>query len=247
MIIPALDLARGWLSVAHASSKDKDRPALNRTLSLEQHPGGLRITATDSYMILTTFVPAVDHDATDEPGPDEAPLDAAVAIDADGRGAGLFTFLTKLAAQYDERGDQMPHVSVRLNVRNRSGDIGGSTLPGLAQLAVVLEVADLERVELPVFEGEFPRWQGIVERALLRGEPTMRLALHPDRVAALAKVAKVQGGTIGWTFGGELAPARVEILESEPFVHGAVMPVRWDLWRDVPAETPAEDGDGEEG
>lgn len=243
MIYPATDLARGWLSVAHASSKDKDLPALNRTLSLEQHTTGLRITATDSYMILTTFVPAVDYDHRDEPGPDEVPDARAVASDAEGRGAGLMAFLVKLAGDYAKLHREMPHVVVRLNVRNMTvGGIGGAQLPGLSPKLVTLEAADLERVDLATYEGEFPPWQGIVEVARGRAEPTKRIALHPERVAALAKVAKVHdGGLVGWTFTGDERPARVEILESEPYVHGAVMPVRWDLWRDAPREDkPAE-------
>jgi len=251
VIYPALDLARGWLSVGHASSKDKDVPALNRTLSLEQHPSGLRITATDSYVILTTFVPAVDYDTTDEPGPDEAPVTSSVAIDADGRGAGLMTYLTKLAVDYHKTGGEMPHVKVRLNVRNMStGPLGGPQLPGLAPLMVTLEVADIERVDLPVYDGKYPTWQGIVSGISEQAQPTKRVALHPDRVAAMAKVAKVHGDAlIGWTFCGETAPARVEVLDSAPYVHGAVMPVRWDLWRNAPRidnpEAPPEDDDGD--
>lgn len=243
MIYPAIDLARGWLSVGHASSKDRDVPALNRTLSLEQFPAGLRITATDSYIILTTFVPAVDYDHLDEPGADEAPVTSAVAIDADGRGAGFMTYLTKLAVDYHKTGGEMPHVKVRLNVKNLSvGSMGGPQLPGLAPLMVTLEAADIERVDLPVYDGKYPGWQGIVAAATAKAEAAKRVALHPERVAAMAKVAKVHGDAlIGWTFCGEDRPARVEILDSAPYVHGAVMPVRWDLWRNAPRVDNPED------
>lgn len=250
MIYPATDLARGWLSVAHASSKDKDRPALNRTLALEESGGGIRITATDSYMILTTWVPGVEHDTTEEPEPDEVPNQTAVAIDPDGRGAGFLTYALKIAEQYEKLDLKVPSVSVRLNVRNPSGQaLDAPRLPGLTPLSVSLEMTDLERVDLATYEAGFPRWQGIMDRARFSGKPTTRIALHPERVAALAKVAKVHPrGHIGWTFCGDGEIARVEILESEPFVHGAVMPVRWDLWRDAPredkpAEAPPDDGE----
>jgi hypothetical protein len=236
VIYPATDLARGWLSVGHASSKDKDIPALNRTLSLEQYTTGLRITATDSYMILTTFVPAVDYDHRDEPGPDEVPDAHAVASDAEGRGAGFMSFLVKLAGDYAKLHREMPHVVVRLNVRNMTvGGVGGAQLPGLSPKMVTLEAADLERVDLATYEGQYPPWQGVIEAARTGAEPTDRIALHPERVAALAKVAKVhETGLVGWTFGGEDRPARVDIINSAPYVHGAVMPVRWDLYRNAP-------------
>mgnify|MGYP002132855720 CR=1 FL=1 len=59
------NLARGWLSVAQASANDKDLPTLHRTIALEVFPNGLRLVATDRYILLSAWVP--DLGDTDEP------------------------------------------------------------------------------------------------------------------------------------------------------------------------------------
>lgn len=50
-------LARAWLSVALASSKDTGRPQLDRTVLVEQYREGLRLVATDSHVLPTPARP----------------------------------------------------------------------------------------------------------------------------------------------------------------------------------------------
>lgn len=231
MIYDADTMARGWLAVAHASGKDDWLPVLSRTILLEQHPTGLRLVATDSWMLLTAFVPAAEHGPEHEPELDEAPGEKAVAMDLDGRGAGLMKYAIKRAKAAAKADEEPPEIKVRLNQNTPHPD-GPPQLDGMAPLSVVLEMPDVERVVLPVFAGDYPAFHGLLLG--LRGVPTDRVALHPDRIGRLASAAQMVGGQIGWTFGGEQLAARVDLINGEPYVRGLVQPVRWDWYRNEP-------------
>src|SRR5687768_16742409 len=103
-LFDARTLARGWLSVAIASAADKARPVLHRTVSIEAFPEGLRLVATDSFVLLRSWVPNLDHDLDPEPGLDEAPYATAVAMDPHGRAKGFLAHVLKLASDevYDD-------------------------------------------------------------------------------------------------------------------------------------------------
>lgn len=90
-------LGKGWLSVAIASSTDKERPVLHRTVYVEHFPEGVRLLATDSYVFLRAWVPELDSENEPEPGLDEVPVSTAIAIDPDGRAVGFMRYALKLA------------------------------------------------------------------------------------------------------------------------------------------------------
>lgn len=52
----ARTLALGWLATSLASSNDDDRPALYRTVHVECFSTGMRLLATDSYMLLRSWI-----------------------------------------------------------------------------------------------------------------------------------------------------------------------------------------------
>ena len=54
--------AQAWRSVAIAASDDPDRPALFRATNIELHPDGMRIVATDSYLMLHAWIHAKGDD-----------------------------------------------------------------------------------------------------------------------------------------------------------------------------------------
>ena len=56
MRFDAPTLAHAWLAVAQASSTDKDMPYLYRSVTVEEHPNGVRLLATDRFVLLAAWV-----------------------------------------------------------------------------------------------------------------------------------------------------------------------------------------------
>lgn len=133
-------LARGWLSVALASARDNDQRSLDRTVEVEAYHEGLRVTATDGYVLLTSFVPNVDHKPSDEPDKGVAPYATAVAMDPHGRGRSLLAHVLKLAVAEakNETGAELD-VLVRLGVVDHLDEEERNMLPGMAVHYVTLE------------------------------------------------------------------------------------------------------------
>lgn len=236
-------LAGGWLPVAVAASDDKGRPALFKTLSIEQYHDGIRLTSTDSYMLLTAWVPTVaaEADLSPEPTLDEAPDRVAVVVDHDGRGRGLITYAAQLASK-----DVPIDITLTLDGSVQyEVESGPETFEGMAPRHATLQVPGMEMVRLNTYEGEFPDWRKI--DSAFEAQPTPTVALAPSIVARLVKAAKVQDRKIGWTFGGETAAARVDLIDSDPFVTGYAMPCRWDLEQNAPYVEPTPDDEDDEG
>lgn len=247
MIFDPIVLAKGWLSVAIASGDDKYRPVLHRTVCIELHARGVRLVATDSYILLRAWVPNAEHADAAEPSLDEPPIAVAVAIDEHRRAKGLLEHLLKLGEDEVEE--------VRVTLGNAGSKSRQASLVGMDVRWVTIEHPGHERVELATYEGSFPTWRAVWFG--FRSESTPAVALSNYVVAKLAKLTKLWGAHAMLVhFGGAERMARLEVAESYPAVEGAAMPVRWDLDRNAPrvdaAESsgddepgPAEDDDGE--
>lgn len=237
-------LAPAWLSVAVASSKDGSRPALDRTVCLEQFETGMRITATDSYMLLTAWVPELDHDVDEAADLDEAPVATATAIDRHGRARGLLGHALGLAAEAakNETGEQIV-MQVRLGWVDQVADEDRSSFAGMDPSFVVLELPGRERVKLQVFEGPFPSWRSILTG--FKAQRTGAIALSPERTEQLAKLAKRQSSLAAMRFEMGGASKGVRVTVSETTIEGLVMPLRWDFDLDAPRvdDDPAPAGD----
>lgn len=239
-------LAQAWLSVAVASAKDGNRAVLDRTVCLEGFHEGLRVSATDGYLLLTSWVPNVDHDFGDAPGLDVRPYTSAVAMDPHGRARGLLGHALGLAVEAEKAGDlEEVLVSVELGVVDLV-DAEPGVLPGMDPTWVTVEVPDRERVKLRVYDGEFPSWRKVL--ASHRPQRTAGVALAAERMDQLAKLAKRQTSGLGvlrFEFGGE--SEGVLVSGSHPPVEGLVMPVRWDFDADAPLDPPGGAAAGDEG
>lgn len=236
--------ARGWLSVALASSTDKERAALHRTVLIESFSEGVRLVATDSFMLLRSWVPNRDHPMAPEPEFDDRPMTSAVAMDPHGRAKGFLAHLLVLAAKAaDSEHPTVVDVHLCLGVRDLVDDEDRDSFEGMDPEWITLEHRDHEMLKLQTFEGAYPEWRAV--GVGFKAKRTTEVALHPDRLGALAKLEKWHAGAIGWTFGGENRMARVEVLRSHPMVAGLVMPCRWNLDDDEPW-TP-DDEDDEDG
>lgn len=237
--LQAATLARGWLAVATANEKgaNTSRPALWRTIHIQQYPHGLRLTATDSYMLLSTWIPEAYNDLEPEPQLDEIPWATAIAIDEHNRATGLLGHLLTLARSDDHK-DKL-EVNVQLNVPWQPDDVDPADrqLDGFEALAVRIEYPDHESVQLRVYEGRYPSLAPLLTRKPVK---TDAVALSQKMCARLGKAAAPHGDPlVKCRFTGRNKPVLVEFGD-EPPVRGLAMPCRWDLDADVP-ELPAAD------
>ncbi len=230
MKFDAPDLARAWLSVALASGNDKDLVQLHRTVCIEEYPTGVRLVATDRYILLTSWVPSLDAKWPREPELDEAPDRTVVASDSDSRAKSLLGYVRTLANRLHDDPDMYVQgeitLDVRFDVRLPAGQ-GGSdeALEGMEPKYVVLEVPDTEKVYLQTIEANYPSWRAITTS--FTPETTKVVSFYPERLHRLGQLNRFHKGTLDWTFGGSERAAMVEVRDSEPHVQGIVMPVRW--------------------
>lgn len=230
----APSFARAWLSVAQASGTDPDVPALDRTVAIEHYPGsGVRLVATDRYMLLTAWIPEMTALYHDEPALDEAPARTVITKDSDVRGKGLLAYVHKLARRMAKEMDcgvqDLPSGKLELrlsfDVRVPVEDGADVPLEGLEPRYVVLEIPDVENVYLDVIDTIYPDWRKIQYDK--HPQMTDTIALDLERVNDLAGLRQWNLGPIIWTFQGGEACAFVDIKGSEPHISGLVMPVRW--------------------
>ena len=131
----AATLALAWLSVAQASGSDANLPTLDRTVALELYPDGVRLLATDRYVLLTAWVPTVSARDEEAPHVSELPTRTVVTQDADRRGKGLLEYalkLTRLGKPGEEKfyGDLVVELDldVRLPIEVGQDQLGGDDL-----------------------------------------------------------------------------------------------------------------------
>lgn len=232
MRLDAPTFARAWLSVAQASSNDKDLVTLDRTVAIEEYPSGYRLVATDRFILLTAWVPGADSVSGRVPELYELPDRTVVAKDSDGRGKSLLGYILTLAKR-----DDVPDLDIRVDfdVRVPAGQDADQPLEGMDPSYVVLSVPDVEKVYLETVEADFPAWRPLLLDH--HSQDTKRIALSLERLNRLAALRKWNDGPLLWTFGGADSVAMVELHESDPHVSGLVMPVRWVL----PGEKRSED------
>lgn len=226
------ELAHAWLAVAQAASNDKDMPYLYRSVTVEEHTRGVRLLATDRYVLLSGWVPDLDHD-TDavEPDLDEAPIRTVIAQDVDGRGKGLFGYILSLASRI--KPDDYTHGEIQCAIdfdqRKPIGESEAPTFEGMESTFTLLSVPDVERVWLPIIgDAEIA---GGAWRRITHGhapEKTEEIGLNTEFVGRIGKVYKHAGGVMVWGFGGADRAALLEWPDSEMHLTGVLMPRKLD-------------------
>ena len=218
-------LSKSWLSVAIAASDDDARPVLHRTTLVEEFDEGVRLVATDSYLLLKAWVPFADlDDDPDEPPIDELPTSVAICADRDKRVLALMKYLQTVTK------DELEDTHVRVDFEITKTDVE-STLEGIAPSAIRMHVSTRydEAIESPVFEGVFPNW-----RPLMRGHVWTQTALFALGTLTITKLGKLSAlwkhAAIEFKLGGKVGVAR--ILVGDSGVEGLVMPV--EMKSDVP-------------
>lgn len=224
-------LAPAWLAVQQFSAKDES-PSLHRTVCVEEYVDGVRLVATDRYVVLTAWVPALDKDAP-EPDVDAAPVAVHVARDVNKRGGGLLAYLLSLAAE-----DDAPRIPVRMSFVEVVPDEDVPMFTGMEGHGVRLEHPGVEQVTLETSDLDFPAW-----RSLFAGFKTINttvIGLNPEILGRLAKAGKFfPEAALEWQWGGPDKPARIAFVSPgvPTVVSGLVMPVR--LWTEKKAESAA--------
>lgn len=238
-------LALAWLSVRQASASDVTAPTLDRTVALELYDNGVRLLATDRYVLLTAWVPTLDAKHEDAPHVSTLPNRTVVTQDADQRGKGLLEYALKLA-KLGKPGEEKPYgdliVDLELDVRLPIEPGEDVHLEGLEPTYAVLTMPDRSQEHLPIVVSDYPDWRPLLHDF----EPvtTSRIGLPLERLARLGALGKWNAGPLRWTFGG---PDKVALLRLEPeddrksrdrkghewqrrpIVDGLVMPSRWVL------------------
>lgn len=224
-------LARAWLAVALASGKDATLPALNRTIAIEEFAHGVRLVATDRYVILWAWVPDAEHDLAEAPTLAEIPERTVITADMHKRAKGLLGFvLQRIAADARDETqevDKKHFVTLTLGVREPEDDTPQQAFEGMAEREwAVLAYPNRERVRMGTVSDEYPQWR--LMSATFKPHRTGDVALNTEIVARLAKLGNVLAGPLHWHFGGAEKPARIEIgVGAAVYVEGLVMPVRW--------------------
>lgn len=240
MRFDAPTLTRAWLAVENASSGRKDDPVtLSRTIAIEEFTNGVRLVATDRFILLTAWVPDLNVDNDEEPTLAEAPDRTVIAQDPDARGKGFMKYLRTLCHREDPDGlnpDGAREVRIDFDVRIPAGTDPQGAFEGMDPTFVVLDSPDLERVYLPVVEAEYPEWRKVTLG--FEAEFTKALAFTPEIVGRVAKVGAYADGPLVWSFGGAGRVSAVSWPESDPHVGGFVMPRKWVIDGEPAPESP---------
>lgn len=211
-------LASAWLGVAQASGKDDERPALSRTMLVEFYEKGVRLVATDGYVLLTAWVPEASAFGA-APEIDESPEDVVIAIDPHGRGAGLMGHLRKLAGEAADTGLESK-VTFRVGQPPMT-PTETVEIEGLESRALIIDHPGREELALPLFEGKYPEWRSIL--GTHKAAKTDAIAINPEIIGRLARLGRFYAEPLVWRFGGALGAA---LLSIGP-IRGAAMPMRW--------------------
>lgn len=215
-------LAVGWMSTALASSTDKEVSALHNTVCVEWYDDGVRLVATDSYMLMRAWLPFHGREY-DAPEPDPVlvnPIMQAVARDTHGRARSLFAHVYNLTSGEDAL---TLEAEVHVGPAVLDPDRAPLTLAHMDERAVVIDVADQERLVLPLFDGAYPAWSSLVSHPI---KATRSVMVNPEFLGRLGRLSKWHGGGLTFDLGGATGPISVTCPGSDPAVAGLLMPMR---------------------
>lgn len=212
VVLPARLFATAWLNAWQATGADDERPVLYRTVMVDALDGGVRLWATNTYVLFRSSLDTEgDPIGDDEAGP------TLIAMDPDGRAKALMTYVMKDATVKDK-----PDATIE--VYTARSETGAATLtPELQRGALVIEY-ESERLGLDLFEAEAPDWRKITGQD---PKATKRLALGEITLKPLAglRCAAGSGAPVEFSLVGERGPVNIR-AGVVPEVRGVIMPVR---------------------
>ena len=212
--LPTHALATAWLNTFTSTGDDPDRPALYRTISAEFYgASAVRLIATDSYMLTIAWCAS---DGEPEPDLSEAPDHSLVVMDTEQRGKGLMSYLWTATKK-----DMLHETDLR--IVNGEEPSTPSLSDDLARKALIVDT-ELERLTLPILQGEYPGWRSLLSAWSPKG--TERVALAPDLLGRFAKFK--HAGPVRFSLNGDTGGVRWEMVPGPELMmaHGLLMPVR---------------------
>lgn len=236
-------LAHAWLAVFNAAATDA-KSVFHKSIALEIHLRGLQIVAADGRMMLTAYVPDLEHHYDGPPSLDTAPERTIVLNDDDGRGRGLLGYVCQLGARYRYGFEDYAPGTVEIRVEHDQklppGAKDDQTFEGMESVYTVLAVPDREKVHLPIVPVEYPDWRQIMARQEASSGARRVVALDPETLERLAKARKHAFGALQLSLGAKPKTLlRVEFLDSDPYVFGSITPreeADADVYQDEPPE-----------
>lgn len=216
-------LARAWLAVMAATGTDKNIGKTYKTIDLEQHLRGLRLVASDGRLMLTAYVPDLDHHYDSPPEPAELPEQIHVVADRKGRARGLLGYVLSLATETDPEAYAPGDIEVRIDFKQEHAHTRGSgpvqpTLEGMEPDYATLTVPGRERLNIEIVTDSFPDWRRIADHASKR---TLGVLLPPEQLEKVAGIRKLARGPLEVTMGE--TTALVQYPQSDPHIAGVVV------------------------
>jgi hypothetical protein len=150
LTIPARLTAIAWANAFLASSNDKTRPTLFRTLSLEFFKDGLHLIGCDGHALFRTWVPV---EGASWPAMNRKPARSLVVMDIQGFAIGFMKLLARVTSEEEHAGDQ-------LTITTAQADDDASPALGseFTRERIVIRACG-QRIDLMLMEGQYPDWR----------------------------------------------------------------------------------------
>lgn len=215
--------ARALLAVMAATGDDKNIGTTYKTISLERHLRGVRMVAADGRLLLTAYVPDLDHHYDSPPEPEEPAEYVDVIADRKGRARGLMGHVLALSAETDPEAYTPGDIEVRVDFRTGRGHEHGSgpvqpTLEGMEPEWATIRVPGREQLNAEIVTNSFPDWRRVAQHQSKR---TLGVLLPPEQLEKLARIRKLARGPLEVTMGDKTA--LVQYPESDPHIVGVVV------------------------
>lgn len=209
--LPAAQFADAWRTVWTCVGDDDGQPQLYRTVYIELHGEGVRLVATDTYMLVAAWLGFEDYSPPIKTEPDKR----WIVVDHDARVKAMCSWLAKSAKDDAE-------MEITLTDGQLVDDRRPTLAPFLERNGVTID-AGTEQVGLYQSEASPIDWRGLLK--LGGGEATERLALGADMLGRFA--AMKLADPVRFSLSGDTKPARwaSKSPASHP-VDGLLMPIR---------------------
>lgn len=225
--------ATAWLNAAIASSNDKDRKVLYRTLSVEFYRTGIQFIGCDGHALFRTWAPYVDIGDLGSPHPTffEMPEDQVIVADPDKFALGFMGTLLSACTDTVE--------ALTIAIEHAEDEDEPALGEDLSRYVLTLHAVG-QRLSCPLFEGTYPDWRrlafGVTEDERVEG-----ITLAPKLFKAVGKLKGVSG--VDCTFRGEQKAIAISSTgDGDVSLRGLLMPM---LRPKKERPEPVEEGDAQ--
>lgn len=214
-MVRAAEAATAWLNAAIASSQDKTRGVLYRTVCLEFFPSGIQFVATNGHILLRTWAPRTDIGDLPAEMPEhwEQPDDTVVVMDVE---KFVLGFMRTLAAACTD-----DPVDMTFTIEPDEDPEAPALGEEVARYVLTLHALG-QTLSCKLFDERYPNWR-VVQHMLGLAERVDGLVLATKLFAAVGKLKGVVG--IEWTFTGDEKAIQIRSSFGVP-VRGLLMPMR---------------------